>query len=82
MNGLSTKPVLVSLLSVLVENMTEHCKQLRRKSQQSVHSCFPLSVSLLCLSFFSTTSLEAKGLKDNCEMPYDTDDGKLIKVYI
>ena len=22
------------------------------------------------------------GIKDNCEMPYDTDDGKLIKVYI
>ena len=68
MNGLSTKPVLVSLLSVLVENIAEHCKQLRRKSQQSLYSCLPLSVSLLCLSFLSTTSLEAKGLKDKCEM--------------
>ena len=68
MNGLSIKPVLVSLLSVLVENMTEHCKQPRRKSQQSLYSCLPLSVSLLCLGLLSTTSLEAKGSKDKCEM--------------
>ena len=68
MNGLSTKPVLVSLLSVKVENIDDHYKQLKRRSQQSLYSCLPLSVSLLCLSFLSTTSLEAKGLKDKCEM--------------
>ena len=68
MNGLSTKPALVSLLSSLLENNADHCKQLQRKSQQSLYSCLPLSVSLLCLSFLSTTSLEAKGSKDKCEM--------------
>ena len=68
MKGLSTKPLLVSLLSVLVENNAEHCKQPKEKVS-AVFVFLPPSVCLLLgLNFLSTTSLEAKASKDKCEM--------------
>ena len=68
MNGLSTKPVLVSLLSVLVENNAEHCKQPEEKGS-AVFVFLPPSVCLLVVSELSLHHLlEAKGLKDKCEM--------------